>query len=303
MANLTITRSPTERKQSAAPATRSGSYARRLLLGLSLFCILIPGMALRPEPTESVPLANVKDDGSRLPSEARMEELARTDPIAFLQACIVRYNRQVHGYRCILHKRERLEGKLQDPEEIDVSFREDPFSVFFEWREGARKALRVLYVEGENKDQLVVKPKPIERLGLTIPLPVVTRDPLGADARASGRYPLTEFGIAIGTRRTLYAMDKARKEHALHVEYLGLRKIKELDDRACYVFRRTGYRQPEESDGITELTFYVDKETWLQTGSILKGKGGQLLGEFFFRKVELNPTFPPDTFTRAAVAR
>lgn len=51
------------------------------------------------------------------------------------------------------------------------------------------------------------------------------------------------------------------------------------------------------------MTFSLDKETWLQTSSILKGKDGQLLGQFFFRQVQLNPVFPPDTFTRAAVAR
>jgi hypothetical protein len=300
MANLTLIRPLAKAKKTGTTGTWRGVYVRRLLLLAALVFLIMPRPSLDAPP----PLAEVTDVGARLPDEAQLKHLARTDPIAFLQACIVRYNRQVHGYRCILDKHERLEGKLHDPEEIDVAFREEPFSVLFEWKKGAGKARRVLYVKGENKDQLLVKPygwrgSLLARFGDGL----VQRDPLGVDARASGRYPLTEFGIAVGMRRTLYAMERARKEKALHVQYLGVHKIKQLDDRPCYVFRRTGYRQPEESDGITELTFYIDRETWLQTGSILKGKEGRLLGEFFFRKVELNPTFPPDTFTRANVAR
>jgi outer membrane lipoprotein-sorting protein len=48
---------------------------------------------------------------------------------------------------------------------------------------------------------------------------------------------------------------------------------------------------------------YVDKETWLQVGSVLKGEEGQLIGEYFFRDVKLNPRFKPGTFTRDALKR
>ena len=39
----------------------------------------------------------------------------------------------------------------------------------------------------------------------------------------------------------------------------------------------------------------------MQVGSTLKGADGQLLGEYFFRDIELNPEFKPDTFTREAL--
>jgi hypothetical protein len=261
-----------------------------------VLCLLLAPDVFRP-PLRASDLADVTDDGDALPTEAQMKRLAENDPIAFLEACVRRYDREVKGYRCGLHKQERLDGKLQRSEEIDVAFREDPFAVLFEWREGTRLAFRTMYVKGKNNDKLLVKPA-----GLLALAGVVERDADGAEARKSGRYPLTEFGMKIGTQRTLAAWKAAVKNEAFHVEFLGEVKVKELGDRICWKLKRSKYKEPEE-DGIVECTIYVDKETWLQTGSVCKGAEGQLLGEYFFKDVKLNPDLPEGTFTREAVGR
>jgi hypothetical protein len=227
-----------------------------------------------------------------------MPRLAKKDPVAFLRACLLRYGREVKGYRCTLQKQERLGGKLQRSEVIDVAFREKPFSALLDWREGARLAQRVLYVRGENRGKLLVRPAGWRSRFVS----VVERDIDSPDARNSGRYPLSEFGIAVGMRRALAAWEAARKNDALHVAYLGEKKVPEAGDRVCWVLKRTGYARPEE-DGITESTLYYDSETWLQVGSVLKADRGALLGEYFFRDVRLNPKFDPDTFTRAALTK
>jgi hypothetical protein len=46
---------------------------------------------------------------------------------------------------------------------------------------------------------------------------------------------------------------------------------------------------------------YIDKDTWLQIGSVLKDKDGKLLGEYIFRDIRLNPTFKPEQFQKAAL--
>lgn len=268
----------------------------RILLCLPVCLTLAPQPRTGPEWAESA-LAGVADDGKDLPDNARMEKLARTDPVAFLENCIKRYDREVKGYACLLHKQERINGKLQPSEEIEVFFREEPFSVLFDWKKGTRLAQRTLYVKGKFNDQLVVKPA-----GLASLVGLVERDPNGADAQRSGRYPLTEFGIKIGMERTLAAWQAAAKQGALQVEFLGERKIKEAGDRPCWVLKRTGYKKPEE-DGVTEFTGYYDTETWLQVGTVLKGPGNQLIGDYFFRDIKLNPEFKEGTFTREAVAR
>jgi hypothetical protein len=271
---------------------------RRLLFCLPVCFVMAPGNLPSAPAASDAAIERPADDGKPLPAEAQMKRLAESDPIAFLENCIRRYDREVKGYRCVMHKQERLEGKLQPSEVIDVQFREKPFSVLMDWREGARLAKKTLYVKDENKGMILVKPA-----GLLAIAGVVERDPNGEDARKGSRVPITDFGIEIGTEHTLASWQKAQAQNALHVEYLGEMKVKEAGGRVCWKLRRTHFKALEDIDGVTDLTIYVDKETWLQVGSTLKGADGQLLGEYFFRDIELNPDFKPGTFTREAVAR
>lgn len=269
---------------------------RRLLLCLPLFLVSISDSSSTESPRESH-FNPVEDNGAPLPSEKKMLGLAKSDPIAFLETCIRRYDREVKGYTATLRKQERLGGELQRSEQIAVAFREDPFSVVMRWKEGARRASAVMYVKGENNDQLLVKPA-----GALAIAGIVRRDPSGPDAKRASRYPLTEFGIKIGMQRTLESWKQARKQNALTIEYLGEKRIPEAGNRTCWVLRRSKYKK-EEVDGIAELKIYIDKENWLQVGSIIKGSEGQLIGEYFFRDIKINPDFAQGTFTRQALKR
>src|SRR5262245_17518656 len=177
------------------------------------------------------------------PDNARMEALAKEDPIAFLEKCLTRYDREVKGYSLTMQKQERLQGKLQPREVIEVHFKHGPaangHSVFMRWIEGTRLAARVLYVDGENDGKMLVKPAGVGGF-LT-----VARDPDGLDARRSGRYTVKQFGLRFGLQSTLDSYRAARKDGALHVEYLGRRKIKEAGDSECFVLKRTRYKKPE----------------------------------------------------------
>jgi hypothetical protein len=269
---------------------------RRLLVCLLLWFVTAPGN-LPNAPAADDAVERPADNGKPLPTEAQMKRLAQSDPAAFLEACIRRYDREVKGYRCVMHKQERLEGKLQPSEVIDAQFREKPFSVLMDWREGARLVKKALYVKGENNGMILVKPA-----GLLAIAGVVERDPNGEDARKGSRVPITEFGMEISAERTLASWKKAQAQNALHVEYQGEMKVKEAGGRVCWKLHRTHFKAPEDIDGVTDLTIYVDKEMWMQVGSTLKGADGQLLGEYFFSDIELNPDFKPGTFTREAVA-
>jgi hypothetical protein len=232
-----------------------------------------------------------------LPDNAAMGRLARTDPIAFLENCLRRYDREVRGYRTTFLKQERLEGALQRTEVIDVAFRERPFSVLMTWHKGERLAHRTLYVEGQNGGNLLVLPA-----GWRSFVGVVQRDPKGAQVRSSSRYPPTEFGVRAGAQKALDSWLAAKKRGDLKVLFEGENKVKEAGGRLCWVVHRVGYPKPEE-DGITDSVFYLDKENWLLVGSVVKGEGGKLIGSYYFRDLKLNPTFAADTFTRAALKR
>jgi hypothetical protein len=258
---------------------------------------------LPPErPPERTALAAVVDRGGALPDEAEMVRLAETDPAAFLEWCLVRYDREVAGYRLNFRKQERIRGELLPSEEITSAFREKPFSVLFDYGAAPKgKAQRVLYVkpaDEKERGKLEVLPA-----GFRAIAGIVERDLNHRDAIETNRYMMDEFGLKVGCQRTWASWVAAKKDDALHVEFLGEKKIKELGDRPCWVLKRTRYKKPEESDGVADLTIYVDKQTWLQTGAVLKDREGKFLGEYLFRDVVLNPKFDDDLFTRKSLQK
>ena len=260
-----------------------------------LFLAPPPPEAGTPSSSEDLPVPKVSDEGA-LPSQERMDELAQTDVIAFLENALRRYHREIHGYHLIMQKQERLAGKLHPRELIEVLFREQPFSVYLRWLEGARLAERALYVEGENNGNMLVLPSGVLRY-----VGVVERDPEGKEAHQSGRFTMKQYGLRKATERYLASWTAAREEGTLNVKCVGVHAVKEADNRVCYHFHRVCAKP--ENDGVMEQTLFMDREWWLQVGSIIKGEGGQLIGEYYFRDIHLNPQFKPDQFQRAALTR
>jgi hypothetical protein len=238
------------------------------------------------------PESPVLDTTADLPSPEQLEQLARTDPITFLRTCLLRYRKEVQGYRCTLVKQERLNGKLGRPESIDVTFREDPFSVLLAWKTApAGMADRALYVAGQNGGKALARGKLLHI--------VHHRDPYSADAMAAGRYALPEFGIAKGTERSLAAWETAAARGALKVEYVGVRPLSEAGGVPCYMLKRTC--APPEEDGLVTVETCFDTEHWLQVGNVLTGSGDQRIAAYYFKDIVLNPDFPPDQFDASAV--
>jgi hypothetical protein len=232
-------------------------------------------------------------------------ELAARDPVAFLEECLRHYDRHVQSYALLMRKRERIGETLHPVEQIQVYFKDKPHSVFFNWLEGARKARRVLYVQGENDNRMLA------RANLPPLDPIVVRELDSPDAQSSGRYPISDFGLKKAMQRVHRSWKKARDAGQLHVEYLGLHKVAKAGDRLCHKLRRRNDPEPETGGNtVTEVTVYIDAENLLQVGTVLLGtvkgkdgkeKDGQFIAEYFFRDIRLNPKFEPNQFTREAL--
>jgi Protein of unknown function (DUF1571) len=272
----------------AAPVTEADRVRRTLVAGVSL----APGLGF-PGTLPWQPMVAVGSHGG-----CTLENLLHAHPLLFLQLCADRFDAEVKGYTCTFVKKERIDGKLFPPgkdehEVIKVACREVPFSVLFQWEKHRKLAARALYVEGQNDDKILARP-------FVTLLPIMERALDDPDAKKSGRYTMAEFGMGIAVKRTRAAMRIAEARGTLHVRYLGEFKLKEAGDRVCHKFIRTPY-DPLEEDALNELTIYIDRETWLQVGSILRDPQGHLLAEYFFRDIVTNPTFSENQFTRKAL--
>jgi hypothetical protein len=266
------------------------------------FVLLLPLLFLAPSVPSSPRTASPSFSSEGLPSLSyplpepyEMEELARRDPVAFLENCLRHYESAVTGYTATMLKRERIGGTLHHREALAVWFNEQPFSVLLVWKAGARNAERALYVDGANDGKNLVRPTGLWRSLLG---DVVAIDPEGAQARQAGRYSLREYGLKRATQRTLRSWQDAQRDGILRAEYLGKRKVREAGDRTCLVLRRPHPDRPETADQVSDVTIYVDAQTWLQVGSVLKNPANELVGEYYFRDVRLNPAFAPNQFTR-----
>jgi Protein of unknown function (DUF1571) len=256
-----------------------------------------------PRPPKAAAIGPTLTGCEKLPTAEEFAVLARTDPLAMLNASMSRYRCEVKGYTCVMHKQERVGGSLGKPEVIDVAFRDDPFAVVMKWKQGAGLANATLYAKGENNGQLLAK----SFIGLVTP-----SDPGGSLARRSSRVSITDFGIHRGTLRTYTVWKRAGDRGALKTEYLGAKPVPELNGRVCHWIRRTvdppevdnftlddaEIRSPDRfpKDAIAQVTIHIDVETWLHLGSDIRHPDGSLIAGYFFRDVMLNPKFDREQF-------
>ncbi|MDB5313683.1 MAG: hypothetical protein JWO38_7885 [Gemmataceae bacterium] len=261
-----------------------------------------------------------------LPQTDEFAELAKTDPVAMFEACLTRYVKEAKGFRATLEKRERVQGKLHDREVIRVAVWGDVparpgdqprVRVRMVWDQGFQKdalgneVRGTLYAEGENNNQvLTLRPGAlVEKWSL---------DPKGSLARGASRYCVTDSGIYRGMLRTYTAWKKRKEKGELRTEYLGKEPVEKTGGRVCHIVRRTCARPEADSfaldeerptdprvverDGATEITVMIDAERWLHIGTVLKKANGDLIGEYYFRDVEIAPEeFPAGTFTLAGL--
>jgi len=235
-----------------------------------------------------------------IPDVSQMTNLARNNPFGFLENCLKHCEKEVRAYQLTMQKQERLQGRLQNKEIIEVAFREHPYSVAMHWLEGARKADRVAYVAGENDGMMLAHPTGVAGKFVKSVKRKVDSD----EARESGRYTLDQFGFKNSLKRILASMQEAKKKQQLRLDFLGEAKVLESDQRVCFKLKRT-FSEPDP-DGTQELTIYVDREQFLPLGIVVKGKvdpatgNRELLGEYFFRDLKLNPQLSGDLFKESA---
>jgi hypothetical protein len=234
---------------------------------------------------------------SRLdPTRKSFGDLCRDDPVQAIATAMRKYKSDVESYSCTLVKQERIRGELRDRETIACDFREAPFSVLMRWIEGKGRVDAMLYVAGENGDQLLLVPSSetlkaaLRVMGKTYGKRALNSD----DARSAARYPANQFGLYHGTERVYSAWRAAKEAGALRTQYDGVRAIPELGGRPCHVLHRTCV--VPEDDGLTRVTLMFDTETLLQTGSVLMA-GDELLATYYFRDIKLNPKFDADHFS------
>ncbi len=217
------------------------------------------------------------------------ERFAASDPLGFLRMCRRHYIDNVSDYHCRFIKRERLRGVLTDEQEMEVLFRETPFSVDVRWVRNAGRAKRVSYVAGrwtkDGREFAMIYPAGL--LGLLLPRGV-KRDIHAPDVRAAARATIDRFGFKNTLDEIIKNCEAARGDPDYDLRYLGCGT---LDDRSCLVFeRRLPYTGPDGSYPSRLLVIHIDREWLVPTGcfAYADDEARELLGSYVSTNVEFN---------------
>jgi hypothetical protein len=226
--------------------------------------------------------------------------LARHDPVRALRAGLARYEARVSDYTCTFVKQERVDGRLLPEQEMQVRFREKPFSVNMLWTRNADKAKRIVYVEGQWTGKHGERLAAVEPAGSIARLFVanVFRPIDGNEARAAGRKTIDQFGFANTLRRILKFCDLAAKRKELDIKYVGEGS---LAGRPTYMFeRRLPYTDDHGLYPDRLLIIHVDKEYLLPTSCASYADEGktELLGRYILRNVQFNVGLTDSDFAR-----
>jgi hypothetical protein len=155
-------------------------------------------------------------------------------------------------YTATFVKQERVDGALQDLQTLQLKLRHQPFSVYMKWLEGGDEGRQVLFVQGENDDQLQV------RLGgIKSRLPVIHLEPAGTTAMQESRHPITEMGLLhLASQVHKYRSRDCSLKRGVRWEMLPDQRHFDRDCD-CWIVEYDG---PEVEPIYRKMITYVDKE-------------------------------------------
>ncbi len=224
---------------------------------------------------------------------------AQRDPMSLVRLGRERYREQVRDYRCVLIKQERLGKKLSDVQEIELRFREAPWSVYMLWKKNADQAKRALYMDTpEFVDEDGRKLSRVEPAGAIARLFVkdIFIPVRGERARKASRRTIDEAGF----RATFELLESfnavAAQRGVLDLRYVGTGTI---DGRPTYVIvRDLPYEGPDGPYPDARMILHLDQEWLLPVAvySYADHAEQELLGSYLFTQIELNPGLSDDAF-------
>jgi hypothetical protein len=167
---------------------------------------------------------------------------------------------KIADYRATFKKTERVENKTIE-QSMALKIRHKPFSVYLRYLAGKEKGREVLYVEGANDNQLLVRERGLlASLAGTVKLKV--DDP---QVREENRYPITQIGLRGILDRSIanWKSEQTTDPKNIQVKFLANSKVESMNCEAIEVVRK----QPGPKFPYSLTRVYFDKQSKLPIGA------------------------------------
>jgi hypothetical protein len=236
---------------------------------------------------EPVYRVSAKSDANR-PAPHPLDEALR-----MAEASLQNIQRNILDYKCVLIKREQINGKLGHFEYMYTKVRNhkelrgtvtQPFSVYMYFLKPKKvEGREVLYVEGRNRDRLTAHEK-------SIFIPTVNLDPNSALAMRGQRYPITDIGIENLVKKLIERGEQEKNSGNCEVNFNYKAKF---NGRPCTVL---DIKHPVKKPGLEFFVaqIFIDKELNIPVRYVaydFPAKAGSptpILEEYNYTKVKLN---------------
>jgi len=113
------------------------------------------------------------------------------------ERALAHIDQNIQDYSCKFAKQERIDGKLQSAQHMQMQIRHEPFSIYLRFIK-PKKGQEVLYVDGQNDNRIVALASGWKRN-----IGKLNLDPNGSMAMDGQKYPITKAGVRNLTRELI----------------------------------------------------------------------------------------------------
>lgn len=181
------------------------------------------------------------------------------------------------NYTCRLDKRERIDGKMQETQHIDVKFRK-PGHMYLKWAKGPHEGRQMLYRAGTD-DKLFVKEAGL--LGIA----TVRLSPDSSMVKADTNHPLLDLDLGFTINLIYDNLSKGQKNGDVKLKFKG---IEWVGGRPAYVVESTFTKVAEKGYYAPRSLNYHDRQTGLPVRTIIYEADGSVREEYSWTKLKMN---------------
>ncbi len=167
---------------------------------------------------------------------------------------------KISAYTATFVKQERIGDALTELQVIQLRMVHQPKRISMKWEGGKDAGQRVIYAEGENEGDMLVR----KLNGIEARLGVISLNPAGAMAMKHSRHPITDAGLLNLTKITRqHRQADLKLESGVSAKLLDHQKLNGRDCQ-CLVIE---YAKPEfasdEKKEYRKTLIYIDSQTKL----------------------------------------
>jgi outer membrane lipoprotein-sorting protein len=182
---------------------------------------------------------------------------------------------KIDDYVCRFSQKELVNGKIREDKNLILKFKK-PQHIYLRWTEGKDKGNEAIYVEGKNKNKLIVHLSGLWKF-ITVSL-----DPNNSRAMKNRRHPITDAGIGYVVKLMAENYSRAKNDKDC---VISRAEDAEVSGRKAIMFNATF---PQDKGYYNHMiTIWIDRELSLPVKIVVHGKNKELLEEYVFDDIKI----------------